>query len=158
MSMAHEWHVAINAYADLMRRNGSEWPRFMYEAKTANREVRRLTLLFGKERQGGLPKEHQQCSRSQPQPVADNHLSCCLGVECRKCPHLAALEVAKLTPEQIDEAKAWTCVAHILMSGGDVVNEGYVLTVDDRMFWDRVYDSLANTGDDEGGLTDQERE
>lgn len=40
-------------------------------------------------------------------------------------------------------AKAWTCAAHIVSSGGDVLREGYLLTVDDRMYWDKVYENLA---------------
>lgn len=139
----HAWHVAINNHAQSARESAREWPRFMYEAKSAWAEVPRLTKIIGMERRGELRKDHQQCSHVTAEPVPDNHLSCCLGVECRKCPHLLALDAAKLTPEQIDEAKAWTCVGHILMSGGDTANEGFLLAVDDRMFWDRVYESMA---------------
>ena len=80
-------------------------------------------------------------------PVPENRLSCCLGVECRKCPELLALEKASLTPEQIDVAKAWTCVGHIASQGGDPMKKGYLLTVGDRMFWDNVYESLSQTDD-----------
>lgn len=139
----HEWHVAVNAHAQACREGGQEWPRFMYEAMDARHEVPRLTAIIGMERRGELTRTHQQCSLTPVEPVADNHLSCCLGVECRKCPHLLALDSAKLTPEQIDEAKAWTCVSHILMSGGDTANEGFLLTVDDRMFWDNTHESMA---------------
>jgi hypothetical protein len=48
----------------------------------------------------------------------------------------------------VDTAKAWTCAAHIVSTGGDTMNEGFLLRVDDRMFWDNVYSSLAQT--DEG--------
>lgn len=95
------------------------------------------------EREGILPQEHQQCSRQDPEPIT-NRLTCCLGVVCAECPYLLALERAEgVPPEKIDEMKAWTCAAHILMSGGDRAGEGYILTTSDRMYWDRVYASLA---------------
>jgi hypothetical protein len=146
----HEWHVAINGFT-----NGKigqpDWPKFMYEAKTASFEVPRLARLFAMERTGSLGGIHQQCSHSPVEAIPDNHLTCCLGVKCRECPHLKALEAAKITPEQIDTAKAWTCAAHILMRGGDVANEGYILTTSDRMFWDRLHSNLAQPydGDEE---------
>lgn len=56
--------------------------------------------------------------------------------------------IERATPEDVDEAKAWTCAAHIVSQGGDRMGEGYMLRVDDRMFWDNVYSSLAQT--DEG--------
>lgn len=139
---SHEWHVAINRFHDGKAGTG-EWKRFMYEAKSAADEVPRLALLFKMEREKKLPETHQQCSCCPPEPVPSNHLTCCLGTKCAACPMLLALEQAKLTPEQIDLAKAWTCTAHILSDGGDIMNEGYILTVDDRMFWDNVYQSLA---------------
>lgn len=51
-----------------------------------------------------------------------------------------------MTPEQRDWIKAWTCVGHILANGGDVAGEGFIMTVDDRMYWDGVYESLASAG------------
>ena len=50
-------------------------------------------------------------------------------------------------PGEIDAAKAWTCAAHIVSSGGDPLKEGYLLTVDDRMFWDNVYTNMSAQGD-----------
>lgn len=146
----HAWHVAINRHSDEQREAEKEWPRFMYDAKHASQEVKRLALLFEHERNGKLAKTFRWCSCcADSKHVVDNHLTCCLGTECRKCPHLVALEKAKLTAEQIDEAKAWTCVAHILVNGGDVMGEGFVTTVDDRMFWDGVHESLANPPEEE---------
>jgi hypothetical protein len=138
----HQWHVAINQFA--MGKRGKDWPGFMYEAKDLASESKRLVLLFKKEREGMLGKLHRQCSLSAPVPVEDNHLTCCLGTECRKCEALLALEKAeKLTHEQIDEIKAWTCCSHILMEGGDMAGEWFILTTDDRMYWDNVYESLS---------------
>jgi hypothetical protein len=145
--MSHEWHVAINRFtADT--RDAGDWPHFMYEAKTCADEVPRLALLFQMERLGKLPQIHQQCSCCPPQPVPSNHLTCCLGTKCATCPMLLALDKADMPADQIDQAKAWTCAAHILSSGGDPAGEGYILTVDDRMFWTNVYDSLAQSDEE----------
>lgn len=140
----HHWHIAINQHSDARCKEGKAWPSFMYEAKSMATEVPRMALLFKQERERTLPETHRQCSHQEPAPVKDNHISCCLGVKCRECPHLLALnEIKGAGADEIDEAKAWTCAAHIVSSGGDRVNEGYLLRVDDRMFWDNVYASLA---------------
>ncbi len=144
--LSHEWHVAVNRHGDDWRKSGKAWDemRFMYEAKKRADEVPRMVILFKQEREGALPQMHKQCSMQEAVPVKDNHLSCCLGVKARECPHLVALEkVERCTPDDIDTAKAWTCAAHIVSQGGDHANEGYMLRVDDRMFWDNVHASLA---------------
>ena len=141
----HEWHVAINMHSDEQHKAGKEWPHFMYEAKSAADEVPRMAMLFKMEREGALPKTHQQCSQQNPVPVTDNHLTCCLGIKTRECPHLLALEkIRRCKPEDIDTSKAWTCAAHILENGGDTNNTGYLLSVGDRMFWNNVHASLGD--------------
>lgn len=140
---SHEWHVAINKFC---------WPsegerkylRWMYEAKAMADEVPRLAALFRAERECMLPRVHRQCSRSPSEPIPENHLTCCLGVKCAECQALTALNDMDASAEQIDAAKAWTCAAHIASEGGDPMNEGYVLRVDDRMYWDQVYTSLSS--------------
>ena len=140
---SHKWHVAINQFHE-GKIGSPEWRSWLYEAKTMADEVPRMTMLFRRERDGLLTTTHTQCSRSESVPVIDNHLSCCLGVACRACPELLALDTIKeATPEQIDQAKAWTCAAHIVSNGGDHAGEGYLLTVDDRRYWNRVYQNMA---------------
>lgn len=142
---SHEWHVQINRFMDNAgdRRDYGEH-RFMYDAKTAADELPRLAVMFGKERRGELTQVHQQCSHSSPESVADNHLTCCLGVKCAECPMLAAIEKMDRRDDDKDFAKAWTCVSHILSNGGDPAGEGFVMTVDDRMFWNNVYESMTS--------------
>lgn len=159
----HAWHVALNQYDAPWDHDGEEadplkGKSFMYEAKRVADEVPRLALLFGRERRGELPQIHHQCSHDRAgQPVPDNHLTCCLGVECRKCPHLAAIDRVTtgrdytvrpsveipIPDEQRDVMKAWTCATHILMRGGDRAREGYILTTDDTLYWQNLYASLA---------------
>lgn len=137
----HPWHVSINRFTEKLELRKHGW---MYEAKYLALEVPRMVRLFGRERRGELPKIHRQCSHSPDEEVVDNYLVCCLGQECRKCPELLALDSAKMPPEEIDRAKAWTCGAHIVSAGGDPALEGYLLTVDDIMFWRGTYESLAS--------------
>lgn len=170
----HAWHVRINEYeAPFEMPNVSPFgppvdpardgKSFMYEAKHVAEEVPRLALLFGYERRRALPQVHHQCSHDHVgTSVPDNHLTCCLGVECRTCPHLAVIDRVQtrrdystipsvevpITGEERDVMKAWTCATHILMRGGDRAREGYVLTTDDAMYWQNVYASL--TGGDPG--------
>lgn len=141
----HEWHVSINKEADILRDKGEKHPHYMYEAKTMANEVPRLIMLFKDEREKKLPQIHQQCSRQEPEPIKDNCLTCCLGVKCSECPSLLALEkIERCDPNDIDTAKAWTCVSHIVGRGGDSMGEGYLMTKGDRMYWDNVHQSLAN--------------
>jgi hypothetical protein len=157
----HAWHVQINEHdAPYETRPGQvgydptkDGKHFMYEAKKAAEEVPRIAYQFGRERRGELRKIHKQCSHDhRGTPVVDNHLTCCLGVECRKCPFLVAIDRVQtrrdysvspsievpITDEERDVMKAWTCASHIMSRGGDSANEGYILTTDDRMYWDNV--------------------
>lgn len=141
----YPWHWAVNKFSE-GKIGSDDWPRFMYAAMDIAEESRRLPKLFEAERTGKLPKVHVQCQCCAPdhQHIKDNHLTCCIGVKCRECPMLLALDAADLTPEQRDQAKAWTCIAHLLRDHQNAdTSEGMILTVDDRMYWDRVYASLA---------------
>lgn len=109
-----EWHVAINEHADACRRSEPKkaWPAVMYLAKSVADEVPRMILLFEAERKAALPKAFKLCAHDPKPatPLPDNHLRCALGVECRKCEMLGAIDAAeRMTPEAKDEAKAWTC-------------------------------------------------
>jgi hypothetical protein len=146
--LSHEWHVSINKHSDETRKSGGDYPSYMYEAKNLADEVPRMAMLFERERKNSLPEMHKQCSQQEAVPVTDNHLKCCLGVKCKECPALIALnKIERCTPEDSDIAKAWTCAAHIVSSGGDVAREGYLMTVGDRMYWDNVYQSLSQSDD-----------
>jgi hypothetical protein len=149
----HEWHVAINQYHyGENYKKVNEYQSWLYDAKTIADEVPRLVMLFKAERLGELPQVHQQCSRSEVEQVKSNHLSCCMGVKCKECPFLLALEGSNVSLESLDEIKAWTCVTHILtekaknpMSFDD--SEGFIVTEDDKMYWQHVYKSLSQANE-----------
>ena len=145
--VSHAWHVALNA-ANFVQ-GMAKRRHWMYHGKQLADEVPRLMRLFAMERTGNMSTIRRQCSYSPLEVIQDNHLTCCMGVECRSCEHLLALDKAELTPEQIDECKAWTCAAHILTECGAHPNrwdtsEGFVKTTGDQMYWQRVYASLAS--------------
>ena len=142
----HAWHVAINRFNDARTDRGDDWCHFLYAAKDAADEVPRLAMLFKMERDKKLPAVLKRCSLSKPEPIPENHLTCCLGTKCAECKYLAAIEGAEITDEQKDTAKAWTCVTHAIGKGRNVdTSEGVVMTVGDRMYWNGVYESLATT-------------
>ena len=139
------WHQAINAYADDPQyfprpTDGSskDWPRMMHTARTISDEVPRMVLLFQHEREHGLPDSFKLCAHDPlpAKPLPDNHLRCALGQECRKCPHLAAIDRSvRMTPEAKDEAKAWTCATHFLLeSPPDVFVESILRNKRDDAF------------------------
>lgn len=142
--LMHEWHVQINRFGEERGHDKFDEYKFMYEAKSAADEIPRLQMLFGRERRNQLPKGHQQCSHCAPEPVQNNHLTCCLGERCSECPMLQAIEKMDRPDDDKDFAKAMTCATHIISKGGDMAGEGFVLTVDDRMFWGNVYQSLSS--------------
>lgn len=140
----HEWHVQINRHQDKLHDAGKDRLPWMYDAKDLADEVPRMARLFKMERESSLPAMHRQCSFSESEHIPDNHLTCCLGVKCAECPILETIGEAEANPEDIDLMKAWTCGTHIIATPGFVdSSEGMILTVDDRMYWDRVYASLA---------------
>lgn len=144
----NKWHVAINIFHEGMPIG--DFKNWMYKAKKVAAAIPYMTHYFMQERTDSLPKVHKQCScsHSKSQEVVNNHLTCALGIKCKKCEYLLALEKADLLVEKIDEAKAWTCCMHMVWgeAQGKIFDdsEGFIVTVDDRMFWNNVYENLAN--------------
>ena len=143
----NKWHIAINVYHKQVELGN--FKKWMYKAKNVASSIPYMTHYFMMERTENLPKTHQQCSRSKPQEVINNHLTCALGIKCKNCEHLIALEKADILPEIIDKAKAWTCCMHIVWEKAQNKNfddsEGFIVTVDDRMLWNTVHNSLAQS-------------
>jgi hypothetical protein len=107
------WHQGINRYADQQRKAGVDYDDYhwLYDAKHGAHEAYRLIYLWEADRK------------------TDTGLVCALGIRCRDCGILKAIETAMVTERDnprwprdledadIDAAKAWTCIAHILHSG-----------------------------------------
>lgn len=144
----NEWHRAINAESDRLRREDKEWPRILYTAYTISDEVPRMVLLFQHEREHGMADSYKMCAHD-PSPatkLVDNHLRCALGKECRKCLYLAAIDTSQImTPEAKDEAKAWTCATHFLLeSKPDVFLEQILRSKEDDAFDERLISAYGN--------------
>lgn len=148
------WHVWFNSEKD--------HDSTKYAFKEMLHELQRLPRLFKRQREGSMPKVHQQCSLSAPVAIPDpNKLTCCLGKDVATCPILLDLEAKiaerrktdlRITDEQVDGVKGATCCWHILKESAMGRNhtfdtsEGYILTEGDRMYWDNVYKNLAGPG------------
>ena len=124
----HPWHVGINRYNDKMREKGEPFNHGLYNAKTAAQEASRLMYLWASDR------------------VKDTGLECALGVKCRDCPILGEIEAACIESrdaekfgrpdieiEDIDFAKTWACIGHVLQERPNEFFDGGLLsTAEDR--------------------------
>jgi hypothetical protein len=140
-NLSHEWHCKLNKFNDIKKSKFEHW---MYEAKRIWEALPSMIKSFELESTGKLTKEYKHCSMSPAIPLKDNKLNCCLGKVCRDCDYLKALSGL----ENENEAKAYTCISHILHNIEKCdTSEGYLLTDDDKMFWQNTYKSLADTQD-----------
>lgn len=124
----HVFHVGVNAHADRLRKATDRWPSWLYRVKSAAYETSRGMLLFAADR-----KE-------------DTGLKCALGRRCRDCPILQDIEAAmvegrtrKPFPREIDDsdidaAKVWTCIGHVLSTGTDVIDGAFFWRDQDKVF------------------------
>ncbi|HWT01141.1 MAG TPA: hypothetical protein VN256_12910 [Pyrinomonadaceae bacterium] len=126
-----------------------KFEHWLYESRRVMSELRRLPILFARERNGELPKAFKYCSLSPVEQLpAENKLVCCLGQEVRACEILRDTfkNTDEFPPEVIDQAKAHVCVTHILAESARHsidTSEGYVLDETDRQFWQRTYAIMA---------------
>ena len=167
----HIWHVWMNKYST----EQSKWPHSLYEFKSLLEFLqwgwKRLEQAFT----ANLPTEHQQCSLSPVEPIKENILKCCLGAECVKCDILLGLKatfddernrtrgVLGKFYDQVPETEVYkrmanTCAWHIYTKTCGIVDEGFhgvdtteghLMDTGDRMYWDRLYQSLSQTDDGE---------
>lgn len=140
---SHPWHVGINRFQDAERAAGREWQSWLYSAKDAAHEAGRLMILWRRDRE------------------QDTGLQCVLGQACRTCPMLNTIEAAMVesrTPREgsilpgydvwdtdIDMAKTWTCITHVLRTPSvTYTGEGLLHTAADREHAEAESRHLAN--------------
>lgn len=129
----HQW---INRRQDERRKASEPREATLYEWKDMEAERRRLPLVIRRAFEGTLPVVHQQCSRTEPETIAENHLICALGQDVATCPMLLSLRetfieriaheqqwhekmphyAPGLTDESVYQAMATVCVWHVYTS------------------------------------------
>jgi hypothetical protein len=121
------WHRGMNAFSDSERKAGREFPSWVYDGKNAAHESSRAMYLFAADRE------------------KDTGLKCSLGITCRECPIFNQIEKSMteartqgpfaqaIEDSDIDAAKFWTCMSHILTTQDHRVIDGtFLSTKDDR--------------------------
>lgn len=128
------WHSGLNRYSDQQREAAQPFPGGLYNAKTAAYEAFRSMYLWAGDRE------------------KDTGLQCALGKKCRKCPILKAVEESciaardaekfgrpDIETEDIDFAKTWTCIGHILQEAPNGFFDGAFFSTkadrEDRSGW-----------------------
>lgn len=170
--MDHIWHVWMNRQKAYSAQS-DPFLRGIYEFKSLVQFLSYGAQQIQKAYEGKLPNVHRQCSRCEPEPITNNRLKCCLnGTDVTECEILVSLKAVaeeerkpitfpdgrqferSISDEQIYELMARTCAWHIFATvigattgwHGIDTSEGYLNDESDRMFWKRVYESMA--GDD----------
>ena len=147
--------MRINQRQDARGRGNFE--HWLYQAKRAGEERRRLPRLFVRERQGKLAQWFQYWSFSRPEPIPENVLQCCLGERVSTCSILQDVlyPLHGAFPAQLlDAMQADICVGHVLWQSalrGYGLNSdgGYVQDTSDRLYWQRVGESLSEINQDD---------
>ena len=165
----HIWHVWMNSGGGF--EPDEQWgsrmaPKSLYEFKHLLEFLDYGHQVIQQAFTGQLPKVHRQCSRTTPEPIANNCLKCsAFGTDVTDCKILLSIkttfeaerqrELGKLgkvyehiPDEEMYRRMAQTCAWHIYREATRDdrfvdTSEGYLLTVGDRMFWGRVYESMA---------------
>lgn len=166
----HVYHVWINRRQDARRKEGKPTEGDLYDWKSAMQAMGYMEQMIRQAFTGTLRDSHKQCSMSEPEPVEQNVAKCYLGCNVAECPILRDLgatidELAdqhggyyKPVDDERYKMMAMTCAWHMLMAGNGVGddagafidwNEGAIQDTSDRMFWDRVYRSMATQPEDE---------
>lgn len=170
----HVYHAWINRRQDELAKAGKQREHSLYEFKSLMHFLQWGGKRIEKAFTGQLPVLHQQCSRCEPEPIPNNVLKCCMGVEVLECDILLSLKAtfeeernrecgvlgkhySGIPDEEMYRLMAQTCAWHIYKTvtkgqegwGGIDTSEGHLLDVSDRMFWDRVYSSMADSDPEE---------
>jgi hypothetical protein len=179
-SLEHIWHVWINRRQEMRRAETPDATQehSLYEFKSMLQFLEYGHRLIQDAFEGKLATTHKQCSHSPTLPILNNVLKCAIGTEVTTCPILLQLRetfqsqiesitpfngekpYGDLPPKSVYGLMAKTCAWHIYATscrvqegwGGIDTSEGYLMDESDRMFWARVYESMAyDPSDDETG-------
>jgi hypothetical protein len=166
----HIWHVWLNMWN---QRQAAKFDHSMYEFKSM------LDFLsYGKEQiekafTGQLRSTHRQCSRCESEPIDNNKLSCAFGTDVTQCEILQSIRTtfdekrnrecgvlgkhySGVSDQDLYRVMANTCAWHMytepIKTGRFIdTSEGWLTDTSDRMFWQRVHESMAGSDPDEPG-------
>ena len=152
----HVRHVWMNERQD-GRAKGDPFEHDLYEWMRALEEMEHLPGWLKREREDTLPSVHQQCSRTEPEPITSNYLVCALDVRPASCAILASLAATtarmnesphyNVGEDDLDRTKAEVCAWHIFTSKQRNpyldTSEGYMQDESDRRFWRTTYANMA---------------
>lgn len=155
----HIWHVWLNRWNQV---SDAGFDHSMYEFKSMLDFLRYGHELLRRAFTGELRTTHQQCSRTEPVEIKQNHLKCAFGKEVTECGILKSLKSTfdeQTANEYYSDAKpelfrimANTCAWHMYTEHvrGEMLDtsEGWLQDESDRMFWRNLYDSLTQGCDD----------
>ncbi len=159
-SAEHIWHVWLNRWSDQAKSHDPS----MYEFKSMVQFMEYGARQIENAYTGKLPVIHQQCSRSAPEKIDNNRLRCALGKDVTECDFLKSIKgtfdeqrkdayYAEIPDAEIFRVMANTCAWHIYttqIKEGKFIDtsEGWLMDESDRMYWERVYKSLAGGAPD----------
>lgn len=157
----HLWHVWINSLKP-DGPAGCPHKKFMYSFKSAIESLGYFEAYLRDAFTGKLRQLHQQSLHGAPEKIPEkNVVRCALGKTVTECPILLSLKESiekgrgnayyqeRVSENAVYGLMAKTCAWHMLMSevqDGTLIdwNEGALSDTSDRMFWNRVYTSLAS--------------
>lgn len=163
--LSYFWHWWINSL-DPDGPAGCPHKKHLYEFKAMLESLGYFEGYLKRAFTDQLPQTHQQCSHQSPEPIKEkNIVRCALGVDVTQCPILLSLKesfeknrtvyyIERVPEESVYALMARTCGWHLLMAEvqeGKAVdwNEGALQDTSDRMFWERTYQNLASTPEEE---------
>jgi hypothetical protein len=173
----HIWHVWINRRQH-ERGNEAPWEHSLYEFKSMLQFLTYGAKQIKEAFDGKLPQTHQQCSHQPVEQLKVlNTLKCSReGIDVTTCPILLSLrdtfqtELERvypfngkkanpdLSPDAVYDLMAKTCAWHIYAEAVGIpeghhfaidTSMGYLIDETDRIFWNRVHDSMATNFSDE---------
>jgi len=168
----HIWHIWINRRQQ-ERDKDAPWEHSLYEFKSMLQFLSYGAKQIKEAFDGKLPQTHQQCSHQPVEQLKVlNVLKCSReAIDVTKCPILLSLQETfngeldrvypfngqkanpNLSPDAVYDLMAKTCAWHIYEQACGIskghhfsidTSMGYLMDETDRIFWDRVHDSMAD--------------
>ena len=161
----HRWHSWINKVSGILAKENKMLDRTVYEFKSMLDWLSYGHIKLAEAFEGRLPSIHRQCSHQPEEQIKQNMLRCAIGKNVLECPILASLKAdyeehvkPPLESESLFKIMSATCAFHVMQKATAMTegfrldtSEGYMQDTSDRMYWERVYESMAYQPEEERG-------